>query len=162
MKLLAIDPSINDCGICVFNNNNIITYILIHPKKLKIKNKNKGIWLLKAESVCNQIKNIITVHKIDQIVLEIPEYWRGNIGFAARETGTIWKLMFLCGKLSTLVKTRCVTPSEWKGQLSKEQVKNRLQKYYKDTLNLSKVNHNVVDAIGIGYWYIYERKVIYK
>jgi hypothetical protein len=54
-------------------------------------------------------------------------------------------------------------PREWKGQLSKDVMKNRIEEYYVREINKytkaewDALNHNIVDAIGIGHWCLFGR-----
>jgi hypothetical protein len=100
--------------------------------------------------------------------MEVPEHWAVG-GFEARETGSIAKLCFVCGLIygmrynEEIEQFELVIPRGWKGQLSKEVVANRLQDEYlqKYDIDLSgkargtKLNENVMDAIGIGHYKLF-------
>jgi hypothetical protein len=89
-------------------------------------------------------------------VTEVPEHF-GTKGYIARETGSVYKLTFVCGMIYGITDNVVgYKPSKWKGQVSKEVTRNRLIRDYpeKDIANL---DHNVVDAIGIGCKYIFGR-----
>lgn len=147
MVIISIDPSINFCGFAVHEGNKLITHALL------TSNKSDEDYVVKSRTVFGQIRGVaneITEEKI--IILEVPEYWK-LAGFAARESGSVFKLTFLCGMIASLDNVKTVTPSGWKGQQSKDVVNNRLRETYKD-VEIAKLNHNIVDAIGIGRWYI--------
>lgn len=164
---VSIDPSINYCGICIWKSNNdrfkIIGKGLIKPDP-KCDNE-----YAKADSVKEQIYNIVNKccdKGTTYMVLEVPAHWVIG-GFEARESGNLGKLQFVCGMLYGILgasHTYWVFPATWKGQYPKHVVRNRLRDiHFKDNENLkqyiNKCNHNVMDAIGIGYWYLYKKKL---
>ena len=153
---LGVDPSINNCGIAVFRADKFQHARLLNP--------DKGIteFYDKCLSIFLQIKDIVEVEGIHNIVLEIPEYW-SVAGFMARESGSLFKLNFVCGMIYTLHTSTgivLVTPRKWKGQLSKSVCKVRLWKKYKgviDTKEWERLDHNVVDAIGLCHYQLHGR-----
>lgn len=151
--ILSIDPSINFCGYAIHKNKD-----LYECKLLRSLSVHKD-FIDKSKYMVNNLKD--TVSKLLAlkgkviIITEIPQYW-GVAGFMARESGAIAKLMFLCGMIVSISNTVItLTPQDWKGQLPKDVVNNRLRKIY-PTINIAKLNHNIVDAIGIGNFYIKE------
>lgn len=161
---MGVDPSINTCGIAIFNKERLIHADLIKPKKIlgreiftgqTVKINPKTIdYVDKAKSVYNQIKQLIVEYKVESVVLEIPDYW-GVAGYLARESGAVFKLMFVVGMIASLDNIVPVNPQGWKGQLKKHHVANRLRLIYKEIKNEEIKDHNVIDAIGIVHWYIY-------
>lgn len=161
--LLALDPSVNDCGAAVFKikTKELLGAELIHPTSLS---KRDGEFYDKAFSIYQKVEEIRKQCKITQVVCELPDHWSVG-GFQARESGSITKLSFICGLFYSMRnhvdKFVFTLPRGWKGQLSKEVTKNRIERYYagKDKFYTMKewpnVNHNVADAIGIGHWRLY-------
>ena len=157
-KLVAIDPSINDLGFACFEivTKKLIHYELMHPEKEEREDfKNKSFSLYK------KIRWYIDQENVVVVVCEVPEYW-DKAGFVARESGAIFKLCFICGMIYTLqtdykIDIITPTPKEWKGQLSKNVMCNRLRQHYEKIVDLSKLNHNIVDAIGLGHWALFGR-----
>jgi len=153
-RLISIDPSINNVGIAVWGlPNTLMAFKLVHPKVGQRSNEYD-----KSLSVLNQIKELIQEYKINKMILEVPEHW-AVAGFEARETGSIAKLMLVVGLIYSLHdeldELKVVKPREWKGQLPKNVMENRLRgSYLKIGVDLSELNPNVVDAIGIGHFYI--------
>ena len=147
--IMALDPSINFCGCAIFSEQKkkLLSYILITPDK-----STKDEWLMKARSVFEQVRESST--SVEKIVIEIPEHW-GNAGYLARESGALFKVTFLAGMICSLDNVITVTPSGWKGQLPKDVMRRRFIKYYPD-IDIEKMNHNILDAIGIGHWYLYK------
>ena len=156
IRLLSIDPSINNLGMAIWDvgSKELLLYKLVHPEIGHRQDEYK-----KSLSMLNQLKTWIQVYGVNRMMMEIPEHW-AVAGFAARETGSIAKLMFVCGLLYSLVQeleeVKLVTPRGWKGQLSKEVVANRLQDHYIPLgVDLTKIDANVADAIEMGHFYLY-------
>ena len=164
-KLMSIDPSINDLGVAIFNlrSKQLEDAILIHPTKIT---QRDGEWYDKAFSVYTKVVEIQSKCGISSIVVERPDHW-SVAGFQARESGSIEKLAFICGLLYSMrndvEKFVFTLPRGWKGQLSKDVLKNRIEgtyagkgkKYSKE--EWKDLDHNVVDSIGIGHWRLYGR-----
>lgn len=153
-RLISIDPSINNVGIAIWQlPNTLIMYQLLHPKIDKRGNEYD-----KSLSILDQIKAWVKAYTVNRMILEVPAHW-AVAGFEARETGSIAKLMLVVGMIYSmrhdLDELKIVKPAEWKGQLPKEVMENRLRKDYASIgVDLAKLNPNVVDAIGIGHFYI--------
>lgn len=153
---MGIDPSINNCGIAIFKADKFISAELLNPDK-KFKE-----FYDKCLDIFLQIKHIAEDKGVHNIVLEIPEYW-SVAGFMARESGSLFKLNFVCGMIYTLhtsIGMRLVTPRGWKGQLSKQVCKNRMWKHYKNVIDQEeweRLDHNVVDAIGLCHFQLHGR-----
>ena len=146
-RTLAIDPSINFCGTADFKGKQLFHSELLQPDHVG----KQGTYLDKCVDIYNQLEAISELY--DVLILEIPEHW-GAAGYLSRESGAIFKVTFLCGMIFTLPNVTTYTPSEWKGQLPKEVVRNRLAKIYPKVVT-KKLNHNIMDAIGIGHRHIY-------
>ncbi len=158
--VFAIDPSINKCGWCVMSKDyKVLEYGLI-------KSTNKLIWYRKAYEITNKLyaKTSIDENIITNIILEIPEYWSGGTGLAAREGGSINKLMFICGSIYDRAicwsrNIEIVTPIKWKGTLSKEIVAKRLKEKFGKRIAKAE-DHNVMDAIALAYSYFNNWKIL--
>lgn len=152
--IIAVDSSINFCGISIFDMRVLKAESkLLHSQLLTPKVKSDE-WIDKSMNIYEQIRSICLRSKgYYKLIIETPEYW-GAAGYLARESGAVLKLMFLCGQLSTLNNSYIINPSTWKQQLPKEVVRNRLIKLY-PKLDIKNMNHNVMDAIGIGHWFIH-------
>ena len=156
--ILAIDPSINSCGTAVFNEDDkkLVFYKLIKSVDTS-DSKDVFGYASKAKQIVLQLQHlVINKYSINKIILEVPEYWRIE-GFAARESGSISKLTFICGMIYNInddIEYTLYVPRMWKKQLPKEVVNNRLRKVYTN-IDIAHTDHNVVDAIGIGHYYLH-------
>lgn len=153
-RLMSIDPSINNVGIAIWELPNVLMmHKLLHPK-VNARNNEYD----KSLSILDQIKEWKKSYAINRIILEVPAHWAVG-GFEARETGSIAKLMLVVGLIYSLKhdldELKIVKPHEWKGQLPKDVMENRLRDDYSSIgIDLSALNPNVVDAIGIGHFYV--------
>lgn len=164
-KLMAIDPSINFCGVAVFDiaSKKLDDAILIKPAKIT---QRDGEFYDKAFSVYTKVAQIQKECNIWQVACELPDHW-SVAGYMARESGSITKLAFVCGLLygirNDVDKFIFTLPRGWKGQLSKEVLRNRIAPTYAGkgkhytTEEWKDIDHNVADAIGIGHWRLYGR-----
>lgn len=154
-RLMSIDPSINNVGMAIWElPNTLMMHKLLHPK-VGCRNNEYD----KSLSILDQIKEWIQTYAVNRIILEVPEHWAVG-GFEARESGSIAKLMLVVGLIYSLKhdleELKVVKPREWKGQLPKQVMENRLRDNYLEiNVDLSALNPNVVDAIGIGHFYIH-------
>jgi hypothetical protein len=154
-RLISIDPSINNVGVAIWELPNVLMmYKLVHPK-VGCRNNEYD----KSLSILDQLKEWIRTYAVNRMILEVPAHW-AVAGFEARETGSIAKLMLVVGLIYSLKheldELKIVKPHEWKGQLPKEIMVNRLKEDYLPIgVNLEEINPNVADAIGIGHYYIF-------
>jgi len=162
-RLISIDSSINNLGIAVWDmsSKRLIDHRLLHPKV-----GERGSEYIKSQSMLNQIRELVAEYKVTHMIMEVPEYWAVG-GFEARETGSIGKLLFVCGMIYSLKdqqvgdtvveEFKLVSPRGWKVQLPKEVVANRLQKEYAEKygIDMQKMNNNVMDAIAIGHFRLF-------
>lgn len=159
--LISIDPSINNCGVAVFENKKLKDYFLL-------KSNRSNDYLEKCRYMVSNIDKLYGKLCNCQLVIEIPQHFGSSVerGFLGRESGSIYKLTFLCGMLYNIDDTVVgYTPNQWKGQLPKDVTARRLQKYYpkhkfiilKDKDVKFIVDHNVLDAIAIGHYYLFKK-----
>ena len=170
MRVIAIDPSINDCGYAIFENKKLYDFGVLHPKE-------KKDYIIKAQQICKQIREIEYMMFLNdsdtQLVTELQQGF-GVAGHMFLETGAVMKLCFTTGMIFGLT-TNAVgyTPDQWKKQLPKCVVRARLARIYpKLPLYTAKMikcddckrehkkhdlDHNIVDAIGIGHFHIFGR-----
>jgi hypothetical protein len=163
---MAVDPSINTAGIAIFKGKDLQHVDLIRPRKIfgktisteqTVKTNSKIIdYVDKARSVYNQIKKLKNDYSVELVVLEVPDYF-GVAGYMARESGAVFKLMFVTGMIASFDNVVGVNPQSWKGQMKKHVVANRLRLIYKEIKNEEIKDHNIIDAVGIGHWFLYKK-----
>ena len=151
---VSVDPSVNNCGLAVFIDNELVTAELLHPSKENIDEhysvKARDMYL-KVRAIYRKIKDL---DQKTRLIVEIPEH-HGTSAYMSRETGSLYKLTFVCGMIYAIADDSIgYAPSKWKGQLSKEIVRNRLVRRYPDKA-IENLDHNIVDSIGIGHKYLF-------
>lgn len=155
-RLMSIDPSINNLGVAVWDlgKKQLMMWKLVHPLR-DAKNNEYD----KALSMLSQLRKWKEAYGVTNIICEVPAHWV-VAGFAARETGSIAKLCFVCGLLYSMTNEveeyKLVKPHEWKGQLPKKVVANRLKEAYVSYgIDMEELDENVMDSIGIGHFYLH-------
>jgi Holliday junction resolvasome RuvABC endonuclease subunit len=148
-NFISVDPGTRTTGWAIFKEKNLFLFGKI--------SSNKGNWLENTNHIVRCLDSIYNEHftfGLKVLYLEFPEYWAGEQGWAARESGSIQKLSFLCGRIYErfleYMKVQLITPSKWKGQLPKEVVQKRLKTIFSSIEK--EEDHNVLDAIGVGYY----------
>lgn len=160
--VISIDPSINACGYAIHevSTGKLVDYGLISPKHAMRAKDKLNDYLSKSRYVMDQVKELLDAYDNIELVTEVPDHW-GAQGYEARESGSIYKLTFVCGMICALSKdVMTYLPREWKGQRSKDVMRRRLGKFFKDEkikLDVDEINHNVLDAIQIGRHHIGKR-----
>ena len=81
----------------------------------------------------------------------------GGKGLGALHSGSVRKLAYLVGLfggwcLANRVEWVTVEPMQWKGNVPKEITKRRLLRTFPELEE--ERDHNIVDAVGIAWWYI--------
>ena len=157
--LLSIDPSVNSCGVCIFINGAPTHYELLTPKEARKQTYPNELDKLQAKcrELVVKVKGLVDLYKVTSIICEHPEHWDES-GFVARESGALQKLTFFIGMVCFLDNVALVTPRQWKGQMPKLVTRNRLVKKYPDK-DFATIDHNVIDAIGIGEWFCKKEKI---
>lgn len=100
----------------------------------------------------------LNITELDTIVIEFPQIWQTGKSMASALDGKLFKLVFLIGVLcktfngynkinAFIPKIVTVFPNEWKGQLPKEIVINRIKKQLP---SLERIGNHEGDAIGMG------------
>lgn len=161
---MSIDPSINNLGMAIWDisTKTLLLWKLVHPKPDRRKNEYE-----KSVSMCDQLREWAKTYAVNNVLMEVPSHWAVG-GFEARETGSIAKLCFVCGLIygmrydEKIEEFKVVKPSDWKGQIPKHVMANRLHDEYvkygidmNGTITDTKLNENVADAIGIGHYYLF-------
>lgn len=150
MKFVGIDPSINACGLAIVYGSGIqLCETIRTPAHFDLISKCK--WIM------DKIRRRFDKHMdgVPYLVgIEFPTFQNSQRGRAAAVQGNTLKLAFVCGFLAPLFPTisvRLLTPTEWKGTVSKEITAQRLCQHpiYGSQLQRLQLDHNAIDALGI-------------
>lgn len=119
--------------------------------------KDGGHWIARAEEIRSAFRGVLAAVRPQWVVIEQPMLWLGSATSQASAThakagepGDLFKLAFLVGLLSGVVRDATnanavlVMPHEWKGQLAKDHVLERLADF-----GLKPKDHEA-DAMGMG------------
>ena len=129
-RFMCIDPGIRVSGVAVWDikeDEPMFTDVIRIPKILP--------WQRAVSETAWRIKMLIAELKVATVICESMELWSGSAkSQASASKGDLFNLMYLVGYLGATVThsfsgtMRLLPPSEWKGQLSKAAVMNRIKK----------------------------------
>lgn len=170
--IAAIDPGLNEAGWCLLGlrrrrSNNKAVPIIIAAGVTKDKSVERADRALriasKTASAINQSYKLLQKpnEKITRVVVEWPQLRSDAISQAAAVKGDLQMLTMMAGAciayLSLFVpytfSRNLITPSEWKGQLSKSTTRKRLERFFGSPLSTQhgdKIITHAIDAVGIG------------
>lgn len=156
-RVLFVDPGLGGTGWAFFP---IVKTNATNAPKLpessgvihaQDKRTGERCWQSCASEIVHAFSGTLAALRPDLIVLEYPELWSGSAtSHASAASGDLFKLAFLTGQLAMAAWSVMaalpilITPAEWKGQLNKTIVLERLADY-----GIKAKNHEG-DAIGMG------------
>ena len=143
MNLLSIDPGTHYTGYAWWEETH--THITLF--KYGLIRATEDDWNKRVETIQFKIQEHFPEFK--SVVVELPEFHAGARGMNASRQGDTLMLAVLCGALMT-GSTYFVTPSQWKGQLSKQMTAKRMLKYWPELKIKQKIDYNWADAIMLG------------
>lgn len=155
MKIIAIDPSVNDVGWAMVKG-------LVHTEAGWNDDKAEwswGHWVIRSNSLTFKLKEIVE-HIIltcdpdpeeDWFVCEWPAYFDGIRGNASAKQGHTINLAAVAAYIAGYFRfpwrnIHFITAVSWKGSVSKEITRMRFFKAL-GIKQVYKVNHNAVDAV---------------
>lgn len=131
MRILGIDPSINNVGIALYNTETCdLKMQTFHPKR-PAPIANIGVQI--ARHIL--ISFLQGEKRPDALVIEYPEWQNSERGIIAMQQGYTLDLAFvvgfLCGSLGIKASAcHTPTPSQWKGNLPKKAVGLRFERRF--------------------------------
>ncbi len=105
----------------------------------------------KTESILRKMREVFKNYVVREMWCEMPQFFDDSGGHMAAKTGDLLKLTFFVGALKGTfpdAEMKLVTPSQWKGQRSKDSV---IRKIRHINPKIEGKSHSW-DAIGIGYY----------
>lgn len=153
-NVLFVDPGLDGTGVAYWQ--------MLRQKNPTIPHDadsfrfGRGSLFLRAQRYAQEI-SCFTAYRTDLMVVEFPVVWsRSEKSFASATRGDLLKLAYSIGAMVTALDEVCprlkvefVTPSEWKGQMSKRAVDKRIERALK-----AKYPPHVSDAVGMGLAYV--------
>lgn len=153
--LVAMDPGLRDCWLAVFRDGLLLeTWRVSNPEK---KARGPEAWLAMGRDVVDFIESRFVVN---HLVTEIPQVY--GFGKQKGDQDDITNLSGIVGAVTMALNPKKVShyyPREWKGQMPKEpcnqMVLDRLSESEKKAVaGYGALQHNILDAIGIGLKYL--------
>ena len=151
-KALCIDPGLGGTGYAMFESlrtkEEAPGMVCCHG----VLKTTERVWQAGAEDLTAKFIGVLEALHPDVVAMEVPEMWQTAVSHSAASSGDLFKLCYLCGCFGEVSRQFCMKspillrPSEWKGQLPKEVVIQRIKIIYP---MLSVFSHDA-DAIGIG------------
>lgn len=142
---MTVDPGLGGTGWALFESFDK------PPSHYGVLEDRKGKWVDRARRIANDFGGLVRGFENPAVIIEWPGFWGGSVkSFASMERGDLFKLCFLIGNMSAWCENppHLISPQVWKGQLSKEAVKNRIIRAY--GAEWKEVGDHIADAIGIG------------
>ena len=145
MNLLSVDPGTRYTGYAWWDTTH--THITLLKYGLIRAVAVGDDWKKRVYNIKQEIQENFPEFK--SVVVELPEFHAGARGMNASRQGDTLMLAVLCGALMT-GSTYFVTPSQWKGQLSKQMTAKRMLKYWPELKIKQKIDYNWADAVMLG------------
>lgn len=159
--ILTVDPSMTNIGWCLWRGDKwgtaesaFVALGTSHPVSRDPENA--------ATSTGEAIKRLkeslpIAPSLIDVVYIEYPEYHTSAGGRVTASSGALVKLSIATGIIAidfinSGSAIQFITPSEWKGQISKKLQRDRVKKKISEDLwrRVSKASSHAFDAFSIG------------
>jgi Holliday junction resolvasome RuvABC endonuclease subunit len=146
---MSIDPGIAGTGWALWRPQKD------DPQKYgSISVHNKTQWNQRAVEVAERVGAVAVRNSVEVAYVEEPAFMQSAGGQVTAASGSLVKLAFtvgcICSRLESLEIDAILVPvRDWKGQLSKETVEDRLRRIFPNLADLKAPTH-VFDAIGIG------------
>jgi hypothetical protein len=147
MRIFAVDPGIGGTGWAVLERGGILVeYGVIH------KDSKGEDWESKGFSIAWELKAAQKRLSANRAYVEFPSLFQSAHGQMVARRGDLVKLAWFTGLLSgSLVGVTLVPVNDWKGQLPKGVVANRIQKILGEK-DCASIKSHAWDAVGIGLW----------
>jgi hypothetical protein len=150
-NVICLDPGLEGTGFAYFHNlyGKATKTSLQKPRDSGVWRAGKYEWKTKAVLLWKQFNYYCSHHHVEKLVMEFPELWLVNSkSVASATTGDLFKLAYLIGGFANNfldAKVFLLAPKEWKGQLPKQIIHNRLT-----DLGFPPLREHEADAVGIG------------
>ncbi len=155
---ISLDPGLGGTGLAVWDE--ATWRACVEPKATAIllpEYKDGRLWIERCNDLAGQLFFYLRMHKCRIVYCEFPMKFDGAVGVAAisGQVSDIAKLTFLIGTFSATchrygAQFIDVPVNQWKGQLSKEAVANRIASRLE--IHPNKYPSHANDAVGIGLW----------
>lgn len=153
MHRLTIDPSINDIGLAYWYLDKW-GHAEAFDGCLKLSVRKSDCMQTRLENVQRIVNDHTIEYDVDRVYIEWPRFMPGYRGMKAANAGHLVLLVAAATSILNLYTDRnidvtIIEVNEWKGQLSKSLIIERVHKVYPD-LAYENITDHEYDAIGIG------------
>lgn len=153
---LAIDPGVNGSGYAFFYNGDLKDTGVFSPRSTDHEFYDKGLTVCeKFESLFQNLRLHYPINRLNaEVHIEYPAFFGGASGSMVARRGDLVKLAWIVGMITEKAIQHYWTPilvpvNDWKGQLPKEVVVERIKEDYPEVENFNVKSH-AWDAVGIG------------
>lgn len=145
MNWLAVDPGVSGTGWALFKGVKLVDWGIITSKETT--------WERRVRDIVSRMRGNIWAQG-DRVFCEWPTgRFTSAAGLAAANSDAMLKLTFLIGALDNQLNGIELIPVQrWKGQLPKEVVQKRAEKFF----GVTGFKSHAADAVGIGQFVIEE------
>lgn len=129
---LAIDPSVNDVGVCMYipKQKEFHWSLIQPPKEFDLPQK---MYYIKRQ--LNKGLNILD--EVQEIICEYPQFFNNERGATSVTQGYTLDLACICGYMAGIckfAKTYFYTPNQWKGQQTKHAIEVKFTRLFSEEL----------------------------
>jgi len=156
--VLFVDPGLGGTGVALFpviHTKSTDKQFCKHIFNDVLHAPSNEQWDNRAWSIAVQFKGLLQCSIVRDVVIEFPKLFSGSAkSQSSASKGDLFKLTHLIGMLSLVSCEHTgnlpilMTPEDWKGQLPKAAVINRIKKAYDDQMLM--LRDHEADAIGMG------------
>lgn len=148
--LLTVDPSLTSTGLALWNYRT-----LIGTELLKVSPREGEHWLSVAQRMTMKFHDVLHVRQPHKVTIELPSFYASSSGHMVAVRGDLIKLACIVGMFTRTAMepgadVRLVEPNEWKGQLPKDVVIQRVRDRIPEIDKKFAPKKDSWDAIGIG------------
>lgn len=152
--LLCVDPGLRGCGVALFDKGELFNATWVQNPLLS--GRGPVVWARMAEAVWRWAPHPARIQKL---YVEMPRVYPG---MPKTDPNDLLDLAGVLGAVVSKVNPDLVGwtfPSEWKGQLPKEVMNERVKKHMTDgekrkVVSVGALDHNTYDAIGLGMYFL--------
>ena len=166
VRILCVDPGLRGCGVAVFDGGFLINAAYVENPVTH----GRGY---KAHSEMGNAVSRWLAKDVDRVIIEHPRIYTGSGKPKSIDENDLLDVVAVGAAVASWCnyrETETVFPSEWKGQVPKEVMTERIRRSLSDIErhNIQKCKaslmHNVLDACGIGLFRLgrLNRKVIHN
>lgn len=157
-RLLAVDPGIRGCGFSFFNDGRLVAAAYVKSIERRGNRAHEAVQM--ARSVLDVFKY---TEAPNELAVEWPQVYASRIraGVTKEDPNDLLALTAVDAAIAALLNVPVTSyfPAEWKGQLTKEACRQRIETRLSDdelrtadaaAREAKSLDHNMWDAIGIG------------